>query len=264
METFILVDIGNTSTTVACNFGKRQKRIQRLPTNQTSSKTIRQVLGRLLFRRRVDDAIIASVVPGVTTAWVDVLRELCNRAPLLVSPELNLGIQIHYPHPEQLGADRLANLAGAVARFGSPVIVADVGTAVTVDAVNQQGRFNGGIIAPGPAVMLDYLAERTACLPRLSLSTRFPSWGRSTKDAMNLGAAVGYRGLLSGIIAHAYARPGLKNASCLLTGGYATWCARGLTIPCTVDHNLTVDGLAWILQNNRKAGRSLCPKHRMP
>ena len=108
---------------------------------------------------------------------------------------------IDYPKPDSIGPDRLANAVAARKRFGAPVVVVDFGTAVTFDVVNRAGNYAGGIIAPGLAAMTDYLHEKTALLPRIKIREVKTVVGKSTEQAMLVGAVHGYRGLVRELIA---------------------------------------------------------------
>ena len=104
-----------------------------------------------------------------------------------------MGVHIDYPKPEQIGADRLANAAGVHTLYGSPAIVIDLGTAVTFDAVAANATYLGGVIAPGLASMTNNLAKRTALLPKIELTEPANAIGKSTTEAMLVGAIFVYR-----------------------------------------------------------------------
>jgi len=175
--------------------------------------------------------------------------------PLVVSSKLKLGVNLRYPKPWTLGPDRLANMSGAVSRCRTPVLIMDIGTAVTLDAIDGDGSFAGGVIAPGPAMMTDYLAERTALLPRIGFEGRCGSIGRSTREAMLIGAQKGYRGMIRGIVEAVRKTPGMKSARLLVTGGYAQRIMKTTGLPCRVDPLLTLKGL-WHIGELNEVGRS--------
>ena len=125
---------------------------------------------------------------------------------LELTPKTLRGVGIDYPKPDTIGPDRLANAVAARHRFGAPVVVVDFGTAVTFDVVNRAGNYAGGIIAPGLAAMTDYLHEKTALLPRIKIREIKTSIGKSTEQAMLVGAVHGYRGLVRELIARIEAR----------------------------------------------------------
>ena len=110
-------------------------------------------------------------------------------------------MEIDYPLPSQIGADRLANAAGVLSRHGAPAIVIDFGTAVTFDVISDQPAYCGGVIAPGLGAMSGYLPQKTALLPVIELEEPPSAIGKSTVHAMQAGAVFGYRGLVREIIA---------------------------------------------------------------
>ncbi len=152
-----------------------------------------------------------------------------------------------YPKPKTICADRLANAAAAFAAFGGPVVVVDFGTAVSFDIVSGAGDYVGGVIAPGLEAMTDYLHQRTALLPKISLLEPPGAIGKSdearTHDA-TAGAVYGYRGLVRQILTEIGKELGIPfNLPVVATGGYATLIAAGLPEIKTVQDNLTLDGL---------------------
>jgi len=131
--------------------------------------------------------------------------------------------------------------------------VVDFGTATTFNVISAKRGYIGGIIAPGLALMFDYLAERTALLPHLHLKTTRGSVGRSTAQAMQLGARWGFRGLTREILAELVRGLGEKNVHLVATGGNASRIVRGARLGLTVDSDLTLYGLGRIYALNRSA-----------
>ncbi len=151
-------------------------------------------------------------------------------------------LSLDYPRPETIGADRLADAAGAVSRYGAPVLVMDFGTALTAAIVTDDGVWRGGVIAPGFPLMRDYLFERTAKLPRMELGRgNAPKIGRSTEEAMRFGALVGYRGMVREI-ATTLRKNFKQDFKLVATGGFARWALKGLDLPFVIDPTLTLYG----------------------
>lgn len=151
-------------------------------------------------------------------------------------------LTISYPRPETIGADRLADAAGAVSRYGAPVLVMDFGTALTAAVVTSDRVWRGGVIAPGFPLMRDYLFERTAKLPRMELGRgRAPRIGRSTEEAMRFGALVGYRGMVREIVT-TLQRNFREDFKLVATGGFARWALKDLDLPFVIDPTLTLYG----------------------
>lgn len=251
-DTLLLVNIGNTTTSVALAAGSLIERVRRLPTNPPATDgVIRAAIRHITGVRHIAGAVLCSVVPARSRPWQRIINSEAHVMPLLVSHRLKLGVRLNYPRPATLGADRLANICAAADRRPPPLIIIDVGTATTFDVVNRKGEFVGGAIAPGPAVMADYMADRTALLPRIKWPARVPLIGRTTRAAMAVGAGAGYRGMLKTICIRLASAIGEKTPGMILTGGYSTRFAGGLGLRVQVRPLLTLEGLIRIYALNR-------------
>jgi type III pantothenate kinase len=174
-------------------------------------------------------------------------------APVLwIGPQIELGIRIDYPRPLTIGADRLANAAAIAALYRAPGIVVDFGTAVTFDIVSKKRSYIGGVICPGLEAMTNFLYQRTALLPKLSLREPKRAVGKSTMEAMRSGAVYGYRGLVREIIERIREQEfGGRKPAVIATGGYASLIARKLPAIDGVDPILTLQGLRIVANLNR-------------
>ena len=249
---YVVIDVGNTSTSLGLVEGRRLVREGRLPTREGREPArILAGLRRLCGARAIEDAVLCSVVPAVNAAWTRVLARQCGREPVVVSRRTRLNVRVDYPHPGTIGADRLANAVAGWERYHGPVIVADFGTALTFDVITGDGRYVGGVIAPGLPLMADYLAERTALLPHIGMGGRFGAYGRSTREAMRVGAMVGYRGMVREILEHIKAGLEDQRVHFCATGGYAARAVAGLDVPVEILPRLTLEGLVLIRELNR-------------
>ncbi len=192
---------------------------------------------------------ISSVVPEKAA----LLRKgLAPRPIHEISHQSDLPIGIDYPHPEQIGADRLANAVAAHARVGAPAIVVDFGTAVTFDVVGgsaENASYLGGVIAPGLASLTDYLHRNTALLPEIDLAEPESAIGKSTTEAMRSGAVYGYRGMIREVL-QSIQRELDGTPMVLATGGDATLIAAGLPEISEVIGDLTLEGIRLIGERN--------------
>jgi len=245
--TVLVVDIGNTSTSAGLYRGGRVSRVHRLATSKSTPAEVSRLVKRILGNRMVEGVCIASVAPRVNAAW----RAAVKHSIVWVDHRKKLGIAITYPKPATIGADRLANAAAGVAKYGAPLIVADFGTAVTFDVVLPGKGYVGGVIAPGLPLMFSYLAEKTAKLPLIGPGPVTGGVGRSTEEAMRRGAAWGYRGMVREIVAELQKVPGMKKAALVATGGFAKWVVKGLKPAMRVDQDLTLYGIGKIFELNR-------------
>jgi type III pantothenate kinase len=183
------------------------------------------------------------VVPRVTPLVKRAVREHWRLPCFELTAKTIHGVGIDYPRPETIGPDRLANAVAARARFGAPVVVIDFGTAVTFDVVDRRGKYIGGIIAPGLAAMTDYLHEKTALLPRIRIREVRSAVGKSTRQAMQVGAVHGYRGLIQGLVEELRRELKVARLPVVATGGYAGLLAAKLPEISAVDPALTLRGL---------------------
>ena len=251
-EHFFVVDVGNTSTHVGLACGKRIVKQGRMTTREgREERNIKALLRKLAAGRAVKDAVLCSVVPGLNPLWEQVLHKLCGRSPLMIGHRIRLNFRIDYPQPETIGADRLADAAAAWDRYQGAVVVADFGTALTFDVITGDGRYVGGVIAPGLPLMTEYMAERTALLPQIGLGGRFGNIGRSTNEAMRIGSMVGYRGMVREILEHIKAGMKERRIRFCATGGYAGLALKGLNTPVEILPELTLDGLVLLREWNR-------------
>lgn len=237
MANFLLVDNSNSFTKFALGSPNRLGTVRKWPTASLNRAAIQEVLRGWKF----DAVVLCSVVPKKG----DLIQKVLQALPTVrVNWQSNLGVGIDYPAPATIGADRLANAAAAAALFKTPAIVVDFGTAVSFDIISAEGNYLGGVIAPGLESMTDYLHQRTALLPKISLLEPPGPIGKSTKHAMLAGAVYGYRGMVRQILLEIRrAIAGKKAPSVIATGGYAELIAKGLPEIKTIHPTLTLEGL---------------------
>lgn len=244
---YLLIDVGNGRTKLA--LASRDGLLQRrdCATGELSPKRVEEVLAGWEFR----SAVLCSVVPAAVIAF----RAVLGDALLELKHETKMGIGIRYPNPSSIGPDRLANAVAMALLHGAPGIVIDFGTAVTFDVISADRNYIGGVIAPGLRLMTDYLHERTALLPQVELAEPMTAIGQSTVGAIQAGAAIGYRGMIRGILeALRKELPQGEPLHVVATGGDAGWIIAGMEERIKVDPDLTLHGL-------RLVGNLNAPSH---
>lgn len=229
-----VVDVGNTSTAVGLWSAGRVTRVRHADGDRAEAFAAAEALAP-----RVEAIAYLSVVPGADAKWKSLARRL--GLPLLQITHRDFPLRLDYPKPETIGADRLADAAAAVDRYGAPVLVCDFGTAFTAAVVTADGTWRGGVIAPGLPLMRDYFCERTAKLPKIRLGGKCPKIGRSTEEAMRYGALVGTRGMVREIVTR-LSRSFGEDFRLVATGGYAAWVLKDADLPFAVDPTLTLHG----------------------
>lgn len=241
---YLLVDVSNSYTKIAFATREKVARSIRVGTPGLNAATFR----KLLRGRQVGRVIVSSVVPARNAR---IRRAVAPVPTLFLTHLLDLGVGIDYPRPRSIGADRLANAAAVAELYGVPAIVVDFGTAVTFDVVSRRRMYVGGVIAPGLEAMTNFLYQRTALLPKVTLHEPKTAIGKTTRGAMVAGAVFGYRGLVREILER-ITREGLARSSprVVATGGYARLIAAHLPEIAAVQDNLTLEGLRIIANRN--------------
>jgi len=248
----ILLDIGNTNTHLGLATSRRIIRQINIPTTAWMKGSGKNLIAKFGRGARMEGAALCSVVPRVSPLAVESINQLWNVQPLALTPRTLRGIGIEYPKPETIGPDRLANAVAARHHYGAPSVVVDFGTAVTFDVVNRAGNYVGGIIAPGLAAMTDYLHEKTALLPAIKIREIKTLIGKSTEEAMLIGAVHGYRGLIQALLKDLKRHLGVRHLPVIATGGYARLIAAKLPEITSVDPLITLEGLRLVWQAHRK------------
>ncbi len=253
MPHLLLFDIGNTHSHLGLADRSGIRRSRDIATTAWFDGTAESLVKSFVGRRAIEGAALCSVVPKATPRAVATVRRVFGCAPLVLGPRTVVGVGIDYPKPDSIGPDRLANAVAVRHRFGAPAVVVDFGTAVTFDVVNRHGDYVGGIITPGLAAMTEYLAEKTALLPRIRIRETDAIIGRSTREAMLIGAVHGYRGLIRELIVKLKRELQTRRLPVVATGGYAALLAAGLPEITAVIPNLTLEGLrlAWEQRKNQ-------------
>lgn len=199
-------------------------------------------LGRLLDEWKAADKVVLANVAGVEAggrmrdslaAWPATWLELRSEVR-------RGGVSNLYRQPEKLGVDRWCALIGARALAPSAALVVMAGTATTIDTLDADGAFLGGMILPGMDLMRRALATDTAALP--FADGEYAAMPRCTDDAIVTGVIEAQ----VGAIERAWRRLGEVDKQCLLSGGNAPTLARHLDIPCREIPNLPLEGMARI------------------
>jgi type III pantothenate kinase len=193
----------------------------------------------------VDGVIISSVVPSVTTWLVDMSRDRLRIDPVIVTGDLDVGLDLDVDEPGHLGADRIVDCVAAFHRYGGPAIIVDLGTATTFDVIGRNGAYKGGAIAAGVATSLKALASNAAQLFNVELHMPERVIGRNTADQLRSGIVAGHLAMLEGMIERTRAELG-TDAQVIVTGGQAPLFADRSSLFDHFDPDLTLHGLRLI------------------
>jgi len=253
----LAVDVGNTHTNLALfeQVEIRHHWVVATVFHRTADEylvLLDQLLQAAAVRREnVAGAIIASVVPPLTSTWSDLAGRLVGPANVLVmDAQTRTGIENRYESPSDVGADRLANAVAAKNSVGCPVVIVDFGTATTLDVVSREGAYLGGAILPGPEMAAEALYAKTARLPRVSIADPGRAIGNSTDRSIRAGIFYGTVGAIDSLIEQIHAELG-ERCPVIATGGAGESFAKASRYVERYDPFLTLRGLNQIWQLNR-------------
>lgn len=245
----LIVDVGSSATKLALVTGERLTRIGSFPTGVPGAdcwqSRFGQVVAGTVRPTSIGHVAVSSAVPSLPDrlrAWWVAQHGI--GVPVRTVGAATAPLEIDYRPPAALGPDRLADAVAATARWGAPVIVVDVGTAITCDLVSARRRFAGGAIAPGPSTSYQGLVDR---VPHLALGDDLwgdgdlPAPATSTLDGLRAGVIRGAAALVDSFV-HAYHRL-VGPCPVVVTGGLGATVARHSDLVTGFDPDLTLWGV---------------------
>ena len=253
----LAVDIGNTNIVLGCFHGDTIHFVARIATerNRTAEQYAAEIKSIIqLYDRdpkKVDGAIISSVVPPLTGVMKRAVEFVTGKTPMIVTPSMDSGVGIQIDEPNQLGADLLVAAAATVHRYPLPQIIIDMGTATTFSVINKEGAFCGGSIMAGVGLSLNALTNGTAQLPAIDLTQPPKVCGTNTVDCMSSGVIYGAASMVDGMIDRLEEE--LKEqCTVIATGGIAKLVVPHCKHEITLNDDLLLQGLADLYYRNKK------------
>lgn len=254
----LVLDIGNTNTVIGV-FAEETLRYEwRIQTDRHKTEDEFGMLIKSLFDykelsfSKITGIIISSVVPPIMQALEKMCHTYFHITPLVVGKDdVQSSLDISYPQPKEIGADRIVNAVGAVSLYEAPLIIIDFGTATTFCYVDENKAYQGGIISPGIKISMDALYRHASKLPKIEIEQPDHVVGTSTIEAMQSGVYYGYIGQVDGII-NRMKQTMVKQPVVIATGGLAPLIARGSETIDYIETHLTLHGLYIIYQKNRQ------------
>lgn len=250
----LTIDVGNTNMVFSLFNGEALAGSFRLTTvaGRTSDELgmdIWNQLSRLELKpEELEAVIISSVVPPVMAALTDALVRYLGKTPIVVDVDVDPGLPYGVVSNEHLGTDRSVACVAAIHKYGAPLILADMGTATTVDAISRQGVYMGGCITAGARISIEALFQKTALLPQVNLALPERVLSGTAVGQIQAGAVLGYIGAMERLITQAREELDEPEAVVVATGGLAPVIAAGTDLIDVVDGQLIPDGLRLLYQ----------------
>lgn len=246
----LAVDIGNTTIKLAVMRGTKILKIYQIPTS--GPKRLRRDISRVMtriplrYRKSVGQVIVSSVVPRALRILKPALSSRW-KSVLVLGRDIVVPIKNCYHPPRHVGQDRLATAYAALCLYQAPLIIIDLGTAITIDVVSQKKEYLGGLIVPGIGLSAQSLNQKTALLPKVSIDQPRQIIGSDTKGSILSGIFYGYGEMLSGLI-KLISKTMKTKPRVIMTGGYATLMKKYIHADFVIHKTLVFEGLQMILR----------------
>jgi type III pantothenate kinase len=252
----LAIDIGNTNIVIGCIRDDEILFQARIATDRTRTSDqygveIKNMLEAFDVRREdITDCIISSVVPPVFHSVRTGVVKVIGKQPMVVGPGLKTGLNIQMDVPSQVGSDRIVIAVAALAEYKPPLILMDMGTATTVEVVEEGNTYIGGVIFPGVKISLDALTSRAAQLPEISLDKPKRVIGKNTVECMRSGTMYGTAAMIDGIIDRIEEELG-HSSTLIATGGMAQFITPLCRHTILLEKDLLLKGLNIIYKKNK-------------
>ena len=253
----LAIDIGNTNIVIGCIKDDEIVFKARIATDRTRTsdqygveiKNMLEAFG--VSKDDIEDCIIASVVPPVFNSVQTGVLKVIGKQPMVVGPGLKTGLNIHVDIPSQVGSDLIVAAVAALAEYPAPLVLIDLGTATTIEVIEPENVFVGGLIFPGIMVSLDSLTNRAAQLPGISLDQPKKVIGKNTVDCMRSGMMHGTAAMLDGLIDRIAEELG-HESTVIATGGLAQFVIPLCKHDIILEKELLLKGLNIIYKKNKR------------
>jgi len=253
----LAIDIGNTNLVIGGFENDEIVFKARIATDRTRTsdqygveiKNMMEAYG--VHKEDIEDCIISSVVPPVFNSVKTGVIKVIGKQPIVVGPGLKTGLNIHVDVPSQVGSDRIVIAVAALAEYKAPLILMDLGTATTIEVVEPENVYLGGVIIPGVKVSLDALTSRAAQLPGISLDKPRSVIGKNTVDCMRSGMMYGTAAMIDGLIERMEEELGHK-CTLVATGGMAQFVTPLCRREIILEKDLLLKGLNILYKKNKR------------
>lgn len=254
------IDVGNTNITIGIFDGDQLIHNYRMNTKvRRTSDEYGYMLKNFLDNAgiaidQIEGVIVSSVVPKVMHSFRNGIVKFIGIEPMIMGPGVKTGISVQLENPRSVGADRIADVAGAVAEYGAPVLVVDFGTATTYDYVDANGCFKAGAIAVGIESGANALWGQTAQLPEVEIRKPRTVMAKNTQTEMQAGIFYQFLGGFEKTV-EAFRKEAGEDFKVIATGGLGRVICAHTDMIDVYDPNLIFKGLKAIYDRTEEYNR---------
>ncbi len=251
----IAVDVGNTNIVIGFLDGDNLVNECRLSTAKDDSAEEYAIKLHSIFEicnidiSNIDGSVLSSVVPPLNRTISKALMLITGKKPIVVGPGVKTGLNIKIKNPAELGSDMVVSAVAGISKYSCPLIIFDLGTAITASVIDRNGCFVGASILCGVKTALDALVSSTAQLPQIEIVAPEKAIGTNTVESMRSGTVFGTAAMIDGLVRRFEAELGEK-ATVIVTGGLGSIVSQYCESDVIVDKHLVFDGLRMIYDKN--------------
>ncbi|MBQ7916878.1 MAG: type III pantothenate kinase [Firmicutes bacterium] len=250
------IDVGNTHLVTGCLDEKGAHYMGRFETDVKATAEEYAIKFKTWLDinevdpKTLEGGIISTVVPPLISTLTRAVYYLTGKTPLVIGPGVRTGLNIKIDNPAQLGADMVTGAVASLAKYPTPQVVFDLGTATTASVIDKSGAFRGVVILPGVRTGLAALSNNTSQLPHIDLTAPKHVIGTNTIDSMRSGSVFGTAAMMDGIAQRVEEELG-EEATLIATGGLASSIIPHCKRQFILDESLLLDGLWLIYKKNQ-------------
>ena len=254
----LAIDVGNTNIVLGMIENGEILNVVRIHTDLRETGTeyaikLRQVTDFYgIDLKSFEGAIISSVVPPVTESLRLAVESLIGKKPRIAAPGMKTGMNVRIDDPSTMAGDLVVGSVAAIACYGAPLIVIDMGTATTMVLIDNEGSYRGGAIIPGIKLSYGALSSGTSLLPDIAILPPKKVIATNTVDSMRSGAVYGTAAMLDGMIDRMEKEIGYP-CTVVATGGLARTVVQNCSRDIIYDADLLLKGLWVLYDRNRKS-----------
>jgi type III pantothenate kinase len=257
----LAVDIGNTNVVIGGIENGNIVFMARVITDRTKTEDEYAIQIKSILElynvdvASIEGSIIASVVPPTLNSIKCAVKMLTGDEPKVVGPGIKTGINILMDNPAAVGADRITGAVAALNEYKPPIIIIDMGTSTTIEVIDKNKNYIGGMIMPGMNISLTALSNVCAQLPAISLEAPKRIVGKNTVDSMRSGIIFGTAAMLDGCVERIEAELGFEKgeATVIMTGGLGKFISKFCLRKMIYAEDLVLKGLEIIYRKNISA-----------
>ena len=245
----LLIDIGNSNICFGLHDSKTLINTYRIKSMADKSADEYYIIFNNFVKEKIDDVVISSVVPTITSAIKKMVEKYYNISPKILGVGMKTGLKIIADDPKTVGADLLCDIAGASTYYNEAIVI-DLGTASKF-IYYKDNTFLGCVIAPGVATSTKAMTSKAALLPTFELSVPKKVLNNSTIPCMQSGVIYGFASMVDGLVKKIKQELNDPSLKIIATGGLvsliAPLCEEKFDI---IENNLILLGLYKIYLKN--------------